>query len=124
MRAAARMHLMCVPLRSRSRVMYIAPDMHRMWRARVCVTHRTGPRVQVPAVVDASAIYALMTMLPYWTNRMNGVHNAMSALRLLCAASEGRDAAVTAGVPAAVVTAMAACDATARGEAAFLLSNM
>ena len=85
-----------------------------------CALHRAGPRLQVPAVVDANAIPALMAMLSYVTE----AENAMAALRAICSAPEGRDAAVAAGVPAAVVTAMATCNATARCEAALLLSEM
>ena len=86
--------------------------------------HRTAPRVQVPAVVRAMAIPALTTMLASGTEAGAGVRNAMGALRNICAVSEGRDAAVAVGVPAAVVTAMATCTASARSTAADLLLCM
>ena len=85
---------------------------------------RTGPRVQVPAVVRAMAIPALTAMLASGTEAEYGVENAMGALCQICAAPEGRDAAVAAGVPAAVTVAMATCNAGARSTAAFALSSM
>ena len=90
----------------------------------MCGVHRTGPRVQVPAVVRAMAITALKALLASGTAAEYGVQSAMGALRALCAAPEGRDAAVAAGVPAAVTVAMATCTAAARKRAAFALSNM
>ena len=80
--------------------------------------------MQVPAVVRAMAIPALKAMLASGTEHEYGDQNAMAALRVICAAPEGRDAAVAAGVPAAVVTAMAACDASSRGDDACILSSM
>ena len=94
---------------------------------RVCElsgVRRTGPRVQVPAVVRAMAIPALTAMLASGTEAEYGVYNAMSALCDICAATEGRDAAVAAGVPAAVTVAMATCNAAARCIAAYVLLNM
>ena len=104
----------------------IVPRVSRVGR-RVCElsgVRSTGPRVQVPAVVRAMAIPALKAMLASGTEAENGVHNSMGALRAICAAPEGRDAAVAAGVPAAVTVAMATCNAGARRKAAFALSNM
>ena len=89
----------------------------------MCVAHRTGSRVQVPAVVHAMAIPALKTMIMSGAEHVV-VLNGLGAMRVICAAPEGRDAAVAAGVPAAVVTAMATCDAPSRGTAAVLLLNM
>ena len=80
--------------------------------------------MQVPAVVLAMAIPALIPMLTSASEVESGASNAMAALRVICASPEGRDAAVAAGVPAAVTAAMATCDATARCHAAFALSNM
>ena len=86
--------------------------------------HRTGPRVQVPAVVRAMAVPALTAMLTSGTEVDGGVSSAMGALRAICAAPEGRDAAVAAGVPAAVATAMATCDEYERSISAQILVNM
>ena len=55
---------------------------------------------------------------------IGGVQNAAGALRCICAAREGRDASVAAGVPAALTTAMATCNAVARGHVASALYNM
>ena len=73
-------------------------------------------------MVIAMAIPALATMLT--CGHENGVLNAMAALRVICAAPEGRAAAVAAGVPAAVVTAMATCNPQTRRQVAWALSNM
>ena len=70
------------------------------------------------------AIPALIAMLKSNKEVDGGVYNAMAALRVICAAPDGRDAAVSAGVPAAVTAAMATCDARARSNAAVVLSNM
>ena len=69
-------------------------------------------------------IPALKAMLASGTEHEYGDQNAMAALRVICAASEGRDAAVAAGVPAAVTVAMATCAPTTRCTAAYLLCNM
>ena len=114
---------MCVQPRDCARdSVFRVCDSRRM--SRVCVAHRAGPRVQVPAVVRAMSIPALTAMLASGTEADGGVNNAMVALRVICAAPEGRDAAVAAGVPAAVTVAMATCTAAARKRAAFALSNM
>ena len=81
-------------------------------------------RMQVSAVVRAMAIPELKAMLASGTETAGGVSNAISTLCVICAAPEGRDAAVAAGVPAAVTAAMATCNAIARSNAACLLSNM
>ena len=75
-------------------------------------------------MVRAMAIPALKAMLASGTEHEYGDQNAMDALRVICAAPEGRDAAVAAGVPAAVTAAMTTCTATARCIAAHLLFNM
>ena len=75
-------------------------------------------------MVRAMAIPALATMLASGTEHATGVLNAMAALATICAAPDGRDAAVAAGVPAAVVTAMATCNATARSDAALTIFHM
>ena len=90
----------------------------------MCVVHRTGPRVQVPAVVRAMAIPALKAMLASGTEAEGGVPNAMAAVCVSCVTPEGRDAAVAAGVPAAVTVAMATCNADHRCFAAQVLSNL
>ena len=75
-------------------------------------------------MICAKAIPALMSMLASGTESEGGVGNAMAALHEICAAPEGRDAAVSARVPAAVTTAMATCNAHARYNAASLLLKM
>ena len=110
--------------RVRALVMRFVRVMRRLWRVQVCVAPVTRPRLQVSAVVAANAIPALMAMMSSGAEAENGVSNAMSALHVIFAAPEGRDAAVAAGVPAAVVTAMAACDASSRGDDACILSSM
>ena len=114
---------MCVPPRDCAREsVFRVCDSRRM--SRVCVAPNAGPRVQVPAVVRAMAIPALKAMMASGTEAEGGVQNAMDALRAICAAPEGRDAAVAAGVPAAVTVAIATCNAGARSVAAQVLSNM
>ena len=70
------------------------------------------------------AVPALKAMLASGTEHEYGNQNAMAALRVICAAPDGRDAAVSAGVPAAVTAAMATCNAGARSVAAFTLAKM
>ena len=75
-------------------------------------------------MVRAMAIPALKRMLTSGTETEIGVANCIAALDDICAVPEGRDSAVAAGVPAAVVTAMAACNNDARSHAASVLSKM
>ena len=90
----------------------------------VCLVHLTGPRVQVPAVVRAMAVPALKAMLVSGTEAEHGVGSAMVAMRAICAAPEGRDSAVAAGVPAVLTAVMSARDATARCDAVYMLLKM
>ena len=99
-------------------------SVKRVSGVRVCAVYRTGPRVQVHAVVRAMAIPALISMLLCRTETEGGVKNAINALRVICTVSDGRAAAVAAGVPAAVVTAMATCNARARFTAAHVLASL
>ena len=62
----------------------------------------------------AGAVPRLAAMLTSGSEHENGVGHAAAALRRICAAREGRDASVAAGVPAALATAMATCNAGAR----------
>ena len=75
-------------------------------------------------MVRANAIPALKAMLTSGTEAEGGVRNSMAALGAICAAPAGRDAAVAAGVPAAVTAAMATCKPDARSIAAFALVSM
>ena len=75
-------------------------------------------------MVRAMAIPALKTMLTSGTEAEGSVLYAMAALGSICTVPEGRDAAMAAGVPAAVTAAMATCNAPARSHAAYVLSNM
>ena len=72
----------------------------------------------------AGVIPRLAAMLTSGAEAKNGVQNAAGALSRICAAREGRDASVAAGVPAALTTAMATCNAEARSNAALALYNM
>lgn len=76
------------------------------------------------AVVDAGAVPVLRAMLVSGSEAVGGVRNAMEACRTICAASVGRDAAVTAGVPAALVTVLKALDAKTCISAAWALEIM
>ena len=72
----------------------------------------------------AGVIPRLAAMLTSGAEEPIGVQNAAAALSRICAAREGRDASVAARVPAALTTAMATCNAVARGSAAGALCNM
>lgn len=80
--------------------------------------------MQVPAVLEAGAIPALCAMLVPGTEPFGGALFAVDALRAICASPVGRDAAVAAGVPAALTTVMATCDSNTRNSAARILLLM
>ena len=115
---------MCVPLHDCARLtLYRACHASAVWCVNAC-WNRAGARMQVPAVVRAMAIPALTSMLASGTEDDDNVENALHALRVICAAPEGRDAAVAAGVPAVVTAAMVMRNASARCDAALVLSEM
>lgn len=78
----------------------------------------------VAPVVLAGAVPLLVAMLTSGSEAHNGGQNATFALSGVCAVPMGRDAAVNAGVPEALVTTMKTGDATARSNAALILSTV